>query len=178
MGVTKGRDRYDELLVKSVNKLLSMRVFVGIPETNNARDEGGITNSQLGYINENGSPLQGIPARPFLAPGVASIKREIAAALKQIGTDALSDKPNKETRVRNGLTALGLKAAGAVQEYMSDSSHFEPLAPATIAARKRKGKTDVFPPLKDSGQMWRSITSVVRPVAPKGALRKREEEGF
>ena len=61
---------------------------------------------------------------------------------------------------------------------MTDSSHFEPLAPRTIEVRKRKGKTEPFPPLLDTGQMRRSVTSVVREVQPKNPLRKREEEGF
>ena len=112
MAVNRGQDNYNELLVRGINKLLSTRVFVGIPEANNERDEGGVTNSQLGYINEKGSPLQNIPPRPFLEPGVASMQKEIAAALKKIGTDAISSKQNKEQRVMQGMTALGLAVAG------------------------------------------------------------------
>jgi len=179
MGVKRGRDNYDEILVKGINKLLSSRLYVGIPSENSARDDdSGVTNAQLGWINEKGSPLQNIPARPFLAPGVASVKNDIIAALKKIGSEALSTKENKEARVQQGLTALGLHVAGAVQEYMSDPGHFEPLAEATIEARKRKGMVAPFAPLKETGQMWRSIKPVIRPKTPANPLKKREDEGF
>lgn len=63
-------------LAKLQNRLKELtkdKVFVGVPD-GGGRDDGKMTNAQLAYIHENGSPARGIPARPFLVVGVTEAR--------------------------------------------------------------------------------------------------------
>ena len=61
-------------LLKELDALAQKRVLVGVPEDADSRGEEGyktpIGNAALAYIHDNGSPRQGIPARPFMQPGI------------------------------------------------------------------------------------------------------------
>lgn len=150
-------------VMKAIDGLGSQRVMVGVPSTTAGRttdDEGNklpITNAALGYVHENGVPELNIPARPFLIPGVQSAQSEIVARLKQAGRYALDGKPDA---AQKALAAVGQVGANAVQAKITDGP-FVPLAPATLAARKARGRTGDRP-LIDTGQLRRSITWVLR----------------
>jgi hypothetical protein len=121
--------------------------------------DGPLSNAALGYIHEYGSPVNNIPARPFLAPGVKTAREEIDKRMKGVAKLALKGEPEK---IDAELNNLGMLVAGAVQIYMSDASHFAPLAPSTIAARKRRGRQPPYSPLIDTGALRRSIKYVIR----------------
>jgi hypothetical protein len=145
-----------EEIKKSLNKLLEKSVYVGIPMSKNAREGEPITNAALGYIHEYGSPARNIPARPWLVPGVESARAKINERLKGIGRLALKGKQEEIAPQQN---ALGIDVVNAVQTYISDASHFKPLAPSTIAKRRPPGP---YSPLIDTGALRRSITYVIR----------------
>lgn len=149
-------------VLKAIKDLTKRTVLVGIPDTNAARDpEPGenspATNAQLGYIHEFGSPVNNIPARPFLVPGVESARDQIVAQMKKGGIAALAGdlKQVEKTQIASGLIAVN-----AVQAKITDGP-FQPLAPATLAARRAKGRTGESP-LLDSGQLRRAVTYVIR----------------
>lgn len=168
------KDRLNEV-IKSIGDLTKTDVLVGIPESNAARDDEGPSNAALGYIHEHGSPVNNIPARPFLVPGVAESKNKYRQPLIKAAQYALDgDK-------KNALKQMG--AAGIIAEQGAkakiNSGDFVPLSDATLrgrAARGRKGAaaelerrenglpagTDLAKPLIDTGQLRNSITHVIR----------------
>jgi hypothetical protein len=147
---------------KALEGLLKREVLVGIPAANAARDpEPGekavATNALLGYVHEYGSPAKNIPARPFLHPGIANARADIEVHMKKAGQLALAGKSDE---IGQELEKVGLIAQVSVQKKITDGP-FEPLKPATLAARRRRGRTGDRP-LLDTGQLRRAITYVVR----------------
>ena len=183
MGVKVTRDQVADVL-RSVRRLTSQEVLVGIPAENAERQDAPgakpspIDNATLGWIMEAGSPIKNIPARPFLVPGVQGAMPALLPKLKKAGEGALDFKGIGD--VVQQLTAVGLAAAAAVQMKITDGP-FVPIADATKAARLRRkvgyrNASDArkstmmakwmggdFSPLIDSGSLRNSITFVVRP---------------
>ena len=149
---------HQEEMRKAIKLLLSKNIYVGITSRTSAR-EGPISNAAIGYIHENGSPVNNIPARPHLRPGLESVRKEITKRLRGMAQLALRGKGERIPQEQNNL---GLFAAGAVQNYISDSSHFVPLAPGTVATRVRRGRQPPFAPLIDTSAYRRAMTYVIR----------------
>lgn len=157
MTVKITKDRVPEL-VKEIRDLTSKEVLVGIPDTTAGRDDGdAISNAEIGYLMETGSPTQNIPPRPHLVPGVESVSDKIAKRMRSGAEAALS---GKKADVDATLTAVGIVAENAVKAKITDGP-FAPLSPKTIAKRKAKGRTGTKP-LIDTGQYRRAVTHVVR----------------
>jgi hypothetical protein len=114
-------------------------------------------NALLGYVHEYGSPAQNIPARPFLHPGINNARAGIERHMKKAAQLALLGKSDEVT---GELEKVGLIAMVSVQRKIN-AGPFEPLKPATLAARRRRGRTGTKP-LIDTTQLERSITYVVR----------------
>jgi len=151
------KDRIAQV-VKQVRSLARREVLVGIPSAAAGRKEGAITNASLGYIHENGSPANNIPARPFLVPGAASISAQASARFEATARAALS---GKDDAVEKGLNEVGLIGQNAVRARIN-SGEFAPLSEQTLAARRRRGRSGTKP-LIDSGQLRNSITYSIRP---------------
>lgn len=151
--------------LKAINNLPARSVLVGIPEEKTDRDDSHdaayVTNAVLGYIHENGAPEANIPARPWLVPGIRDAKAKISDYLRQAGNAALDGDSAKADRA---MHAAGLTAVNSVRRKIQ-TGPFIPLAPATIAARLRKGRTGTKP-LLDTGQLRNSITYVIRDKGP------------
>ncbi|WP_199085948.1 hypothetical protein [Bosea sp. ASV33] len=145
-------------LLKAIKALTSKEVLVGIPDTAAGRDDGdAISNAEIGYLMETGSPTQNIPPRPHLVPGVESARDKIEKRMKTGAQSALSGKSSDADAT---LTAVGITAENAVKAKITEGP-FAPLSPVTIAKRKAKGRTGTKP-LIDTGQYRRAITHVVR----------------
>jgi phage gpG-like protein len=144
-------------VIENINAMTGKRVLIGIPDANAGRKDGQITNAALGYIHENGSPARNIPARPFLIPGVQEAAPRAIEALKKYAAQGLTDPE----AVNKGLNAAGLIAQAAVKNRIVNSVGFAPLAPVTIAQRRRKGKQGSKPLIR-TGQLLNSITYVVK----------------
>lgn len=145
-------------LLQAIKDLTSKEVLVGIPDTAAGRDdEDPISNAEIGYLMETGSPTQNIPPRPHLVPGVEAARERIAKRMQSGATNVLSGKKSDADAT---LTAVGIIAEIAVKTKISDGP-FTPLAPRTLAARKARGRTG-DKPLIDTGAYRRAITHVVR----------------
>lgn len=155
-GLTVRADKAQSVL-DSLRSLTRKDVLVGIPEDENAREEGEFGNAGIGYINENGSPKQNIPARPHLKPGVTSVQDQTLLHLKAAAQKAME---GDEAGALTSLDRAGTVAANGVKRYMTITG-FTPLADATVAARQRRGRTGIKP-LIDTGEYRRAITHVVR----------------
>lgn len=166
-GVQVTIDRTAEVL-RGIAILAGTRVMVGIPSDQAARKEGPINNAALGYIHENGAPEVGIPARPFLVPGVAAIQGEIEDGMRRAGDAALSGRPELVMRY---LHAVGLKAQAAVRRKIT-TGPFTPLKPETIERRRKRSPGSKYrrkattagdvKPLIDTGQLRNAINYVIR----------------
>lgn len=152
----------DEIL----KELGSHQVLIGIPAETAERDGGPISNAAIGYILETGAPEQNLPARPFLHPGVASARDDIAKVARNTLVQALALRGSTSESARaiqNGLAQMGLVAANAVCRRI-DTGDFAPLAPSTIYRRQRRANAPRSgeKPLVDSGQLRSAVTYVVR----------------
>jgi len=150
-------------LKAAVRALIRYEVLIGVPDSTAERqpEEGESkppSNAAIGYWMETGVPEKNIPARPFLVPGVESIKDEAVARLKAAGAAALGGEIKEIAKAQN---AVGLIAQNAVRAKITEGP-FAPLKPTTIAARQSRGRTGTRP-LIDTGQLRNSITYVVRP---------------
>ncbi len=183
MGVKITKDMVDDVL-KAVRDLTKSEILVGIPGENAGREPtpgeppGSITNVELGYIHEFGSPAQNIPARPFLIPGVEGALPDLLPRLQRAGRAALDFEAR--TAVTGRLINIGLAAAKAVQMKITDGP-FVPISDRTKmgrltrkesyknASEKRKRAMMLkwmggdFKPLIDTGAMRAAVTSVIRP---------------
>lgn len=124
-------------VIKAISGLANKDVLVGIPDSAPERTDTPITNAQIGYVMETGSPSQNIPERPHLVPGVASVQGEVADRFRTAAIAALS---GSQSRADVALKAAGMIAVNAVKKKITDGP-FAPLSPRTIAQRKRGRQT-------------------------------------
>lgn len=155
--VTVTRDMLDKIMA-SLAAMGGKRVLIGIPAPENGRNDGAIGNAALGYVHERGSGVRNIPARPFLVPGVQAAEPLTLKTLKVTAQQMLT---GKSEAIDRGLNAAGLIAQSSVKRTLKAGEGFAPLAPATLAARRRKGFRGESPLIR-TGQLLNSITYVVR----------------
>ena len=125
-----------DAVLKALAKLKKTEVLVGIPE-GSTREDTPLTNAELGFIHENGSPASGIPARPFLVPGVAHGRPEIREHLEAAVKAAYRGKARESSAE---LEQAGSVAESAVKKEIS-TADFAPLKPSTIANRNKSRGT-------------------------------------
>ena len=147
-----------EGILTAVKTLTSQEVLVGIPQ-GEARSDTEMTNAQLGYLQETGSPAMNLPARAFLAPGVEDCQLHTAKQLSKAVDEALS---GRRQGVQRCLNRAGMTAQNSVKAKIN-SGDFEPLSEATLKARRRAGKTRTKP-LIDTDQLRNSITYTIQKV--------------
>lgn len=158
-GLTITADNLSDV-VKAIHQLTGTDILVGIPQANVARrddDDTSITNAEIGYLMETGSPSMNLPARPFLVPGVDQVQKPVAA---QLGKAARAALDGSAMDVERGFIAAGLTAQNGVRRQINEGN-FAPLSEATLAARRARGRTGTKP-LIDTGQLRNSVTYVLR----------------
>lgn len=148
--------------LKATKVLASSQVLVGVPAEKAPRSSAEakgqpINNAALAYIHNYGIPELNIPARPFLEPGIKNAKDRINGYM---GDAAAAAFDGKSERVAKNLTAAGIAATSSVKSKIN-TGPFQPLRPATLAARRARGRTGTKP-LIDTGQLRNSISFVVR----------------
>ncbi|MGE4191792.1 MAG: hypothetical protein AB7E51_00235 [Pseudodesulfovibrio sp.] len=159
-------------LGKALRALTMQSVLVGIP-AGPPRDESGVTNAQIGYIHENGSPKRNIPARPFLEPGIRKAHDAVVRQLRDAAQAALN---GNAAGVNSSLERAGIVAENTVRAMFADND-WEPLAESTLNRRPVLARDDEGKPIKygksrqergatnplvDSSQLRKAVTHVVR----------------
>lgn len=146
-----------EVKFDEIAKILPNYVIeIGVLSANSSRKETvklGLTNAELMFIHENGSPLHHIPARPVLkmtldwAKSSELVVKTVARCIgAYIATGNLSD-------VDKEMNKMCLKLQNYARQIIySNDGRLVANAPSTIA---RKGDNH---PLFDTGQLARSIT--------------------
>lgn len=156
---------------KALRELSRTTVYVGIPEEKNKRKSPDkMNNATLGYIHEYGSPVNNIPARAWLKPGIEASRTKWEDYLRQAAKLAMEGKPESMTKA---FMAAGDTAVQSVKKRTTAGVP-PPLAPRTIAARRRKhkntktGPSELHPmfggmtPLVDTAQMLNSVAYTIR----------------
>jgi hypothetical protein len=127
-----------------------------VKKTTGASVKVGVFDGELAVIaavQEYGSPLRNIPARPAVRQTFENHRGELIALQAKIAQAIIAGKLD-EVRA---MTLLGMWAAGAIKATITSEGNFAPLAPATVRA---KGSSK---PLIDTGQLVGAITFVVVP---------------
>lgn len=165
-------------LRRAMQALATHEVVVGIPAAKGERKEGEdgegpVTNAQLGYIHEKGSPKRNIPARPFLIPGIRKVQPGVVDQLRAAGRQALE---GKLAGVLACLNRVGILAQNSARAHFVDND-WPALADATLdkrppadrgedgkITRRRKSRRErgALNPLIDTSQMRKSVTYLVR----------------
>jgi len=143
-------------LLANIEALASKRVYVGIPGEK-ANRSGPINNAQIGYIAENGSPVNNIPARPHLVPGVEAAMPAIIKDMRLSAKSAMKLPGAADAR----LERAGMTAMMSVRRKVVSQEGFQALAPGTVKARARKGFKGTKA-LIETGQYLNAINYVVR----------------
>lgn len=157
----------------AMDALASQEVLVGIPADKSARDDGQLTNAEIGYIHETGSPLHNLPARPFLGPGIKKSQDQIAGQLGDGAKQALDGNPGG---VAKALNRAGGIAQNSVRAHFVDND-WTPLSEATLNKRPpavrdesgriiKRGKSrrerGALNPLIDTSQLRKALAYVLR----------------
>lgn len=165
--VTVERKSNSEAVMKALQALQRSSVEVGYAHDfkNANREDAPITNAQLAYIHEHGSPAHGLPARPFLIPGAKSGKSSWISKLKGACRAALAGEEGAMVQL---LDQAGSVARDAVRKYLM-TAPFAPLKETTIRRRLKKmsegQRSAIVPfqrPLQDTGAMRDAIDYRVR----------------
>lgn len=119
----------------------------------------GVTNAELMFIHENGSPLRNLPARPVLQMTIDYANENLVYKTVQKGIKAMIENDLKPEAFENELNKLALRLENYARKIIySNDGRLAPNAPSTI---KAKGDNH---PLFDTGQLARSITCrVIKP---------------
>lgn len=167
-------------LEAALKALTEREVLVGIPAEKAQRqaapendEDAALTNAQLGYIHEHGSPARNIPARPFLDPGIKAARGPIVDQLRAGGKAALD---GNISGVDAALNKAGIIGQNSVRNHFVDND-WPALADSTLAKKigevknadgkvikkgKTRAQTGAINPLILSGQLRKSITYIVR----------------
>lgn len=147
------------MTIKEIEKLLTLPSYVieiGVFVDNKSRKvEIGITNAELMFIHEYGSPLRHIPARPVLQMTIDYAKEQLETAVyKAMSKYIKSGFQIAEYEKELNRFALRLQNYARKIIYSNDG-RLKPNAKSTI---RKKGDNH---PLFDTGQLARSITARV-----------------
>ena len=147
-------------LLKRIKTLTKSDVLVGIPSTAGNEPGSQISLASVGYIQEHGSPVKNIPARPFLTPGVADARDAIVRGMKKGAQAALKGDAGG---LQGAFDEAGLAAVVAVKMRI-DSIIPPPLSPATLYNRQRRKDqpNKRTTPLRDKNDLYKAIQYVVR----------------
>lgn len=176
-GVTVVVDK-SKNLEAALKALASQEVMVGIPADKAARtaapgEDAALTNAQLGYIHDTGSPVRNIPARPFLAPGIRRGREGIEDQLRAAGKAALDGDMKG---LMAALNKAGIIGQNSVRAMFVDNE-WQPLAESTLSRRlnivrdesgkilkrgKTRRETGAVNPLILTGQLRKAISFIVR----------------
>src|SRR4051812_14059805 len=129
-GVFKTVDNTKKVL-QALDILTNTTVLVGVPDDRGGRKEAGpINNAALAYIHDKGSPAAGIPARPFMEPGIAEVGDRIKDEL--LGAGEAPWGGGGPAAMTAALTRVGLIAVRSIKQVISEGIA-PALAPSTIA---------------------------------------------
>lgn len=112
----------------------------------------GITNAELMFIHENGSPMRNVPSRPVLQYTIEWAQENLDEVLNECIEGVFEGWTQSQVEKHLKIFCMRMENYARDMIYQRDS-RLEPNKPGTISA---KG-SDL--PLFDTGQLARSITA-------------------
>lgn len=143
-------------LLDAIKSLPEYVIEIGVISENSKRKQKvrvGITNAELMFIHENGSPLHHIPARPVLQMTIDYANTSLLRDSLDKAINAYLDSGYDVNAVEKELQKMCIRMENYARDiiYLNDG-RLAPNAPSTI---RKKGDNH---PLFDTGQLARSIT--------------------
>jgi len=133
-----------EKIHEALEKLASVEVLVGVPESEAARqDEANITNAGIGYLAEFGSPANNLPERPWLMPVIRENAPVLSGMMVRIARQVIDGRMSPEA-VEKAMHAVGITAVSKIKANIQAGLQ-PPLSPVTLMHRARRG---------DEGAAW------------------------
>jgi len=163
-------------IAEAMKEIQNMEALIGIPQEANVahKDENGadspITLAELLYIHTYGSPVNNIPARDVLDSAMEHNQDDIVVLLKKV----LERASNGDLEgAKAALDKAGIQGASMAKKWFTDPANgWAKNADITVDGgwmkNKVSGKTFYVKgkgsnrPLVDTGELRKSITSVVR----------------
>lgn len=140
-------------VLKEFEKLPSYDLELGVISSNTSRkDTSGVTNAELMFIHENGSPLNNIPARPILDITINYVNKELLDKIIDKSIIAFN-KNFDENEFKKELEKNAIRIENISRKIIYANKGI--LVPNSPRVAKAKGGNH---PLFDTGQLARSIT--------------------
>lgn len=143
-------------LAKRLESLPTYVIEIGVISENTKRKDtviAGITNAEIMFINENGSPLRHIPARPVLKMTIEYANANLLKPTINKAIDAYINSGFNQDKLEDELKKMCIKMENYARDLIySNDGRLAPNAPSVAAA---KGGNH---PLFNTGQLARSIT--------------------
>lgn len=157
----------------AIQRLATLEVLVGFPEDSTDRqadedDDSGITNAALAYIHDTGMPEQNIPARPFMHPGIMSVRGPIADGLMRAAKSVL--KKGGPVGVEVHLNRVGTIAELGIKK-MINSGVPPPLSEHTLRDRARRGRKGAKQELANRAAGLSPSTALAKPLVDTAQMR-------
>ena len=163
----KGKSKVDIAL--AVDLFESMQLLVGIPEKNAARADGGMDNVSLAFLHSRGSPVNNMPARPFIEPAIEQ-DSTIDVIAEHFGEAFQGALFGDAGEVHRQLSYAGIESVNAIRNYMG-SGALAPNAPITVSGGWMRNKVSGKPfkvagkgsaaPLIDTSGLRAAVTYVI-----------------
>lgn len=148
-----------ELLNKeklALEKLNKYEILIGVRSSDkNRKNKSGVTNAELMFIHENGSPLRKIPSRPVLRLTIEKVKNSLLNKTIDRCVKGILEENWSEKEIDLEFDKLCLRIESIARKMIyKNTGILAPNAESTIAKKKSNH------PLFDTGQLARSITCI------------------
>lgn len=156
METEKDLDTLADDFKKACDKLSQYQIEIGVISVNTERKDVvrvGVTNAELMFIHENGSPARHIPARPVLEMTINYTNESLLDRAIDKAINAYFESNFDEKAFEKELEKLCLRMEKYARRIIYDNDG--KLAPNAPSVAKAKGGNH---PLFDTGQLARSIT--------------------
>ena len=141
---------------KIIEQLNNYAIEIGVITKNSKRKETisvGLTNAELMYIHENGSPSRNIPRRPVLEMTINWCRKELINKTLDKIVDNVYFNNWTLSQAEEELNRMCVRMENYCRQIIySNDGRLAPNSPAV--ARRKKGNHPLF----DTGQLARSIT--------------------
>lgn len=153
---------FDKLLLEQqelINSLSNYEIELGVisgKSKNREKSFKAVTNADLMFIHENGSPLRNIPKRPVLEMSLIEAKDKMIEETLDIIIDKIINDGWTQSDIELELNKLCIRIQTFARQIIySNDGRLAPNSPAVAA--KKKGNHPLF----DTGQLARSIVCVL-----------------
>lgn len=147
-------DYTDEDLFEAFAKLPEYYIEIGVVSGDTERKEYvGITNAELMFIHEYGSPTNNIPDRPVLQMTIDWANKELLEPTIDRAIDAFINSDFSEEALEKELKKMCVRMENYARHIIYDNDgRLAPNSPEV--AKRKKGNHPLF----DTGQLAKSIT--------------------